>query len=87
MRYRLSLALFLFLGLLFPMLPKHGGRAAVPSASGRATCASRIPVRANARPEAEGAGLGSFLPQDTTAAARDNPTLKIYDKNHNYTAF
>ncbi|MBR1869375.1 MAG: hypothetical protein IJ799_04845, partial [Bacteroidales bacterium] len=71
MRSKLILALFLFLGLLFPMLSKQGGRAAAPSASGRATCASRIPVRANARPEAEGTGMGSFLPQDTTAAARD----------------
>ena len=74
MRSKLILTLVLLIGLFFPMLPKQGGRAAAPSASGRATCASRIPVRANARPEAEGTGLGSFLPQDTTAAARDNPT-------------
>ena len=71
MRSRLIIALFLLIGLLFPMLPKHGRRSAAPSSSGRSTCASRIPVRANSRPEAEGAGLGSFLPQDTTAAARD----------------
>jgi hypothetical protein len=74
MRSKLILALLLLIGLFFPMLPKQGGRAAAPSASGRSTCASRIPVRANARPEAEGTGLGFFLPQDTTAAARGNPT-------------
>ena len=68
MRSRLIIALFLLIGLLFPMLPKHGRRSAAPSSSGRSTCASRIPVRANARPEAEGAGLGSFLPQNTTTA-------------------
>jgi hypothetical protein len=71
MRSRLIIALFLLIGLLFPMLPEQGGRAAAPSSSGRSTCASRIPVRANARPDAAGTGLGSFLPQDTTAAARD----------------
>ena len=76
MRSRLIIAFFLILGLLFPMLPKHGRRAAAPSASGRATCASRIPVRANARPEAEGAGLGFFLPHShpatNEASSHDN---------------
>ena len=46
----------------------------LPPPPGGQPHASRIPVRANARPEAEGTGLGFFLPQDTTAAARDNPT-------------
>ena len=46
----------------------------LPPPPGGQPHASRIPVRTNARPEAEGTGLGFFLPQDTTAAARDNPT-------------
>lgn len=51
MRSKLILALLLLIGLFFPMLPKQGGRAAAPSASGRSVCASRIPVRANSLPE------------------------------------
>ena len=79
MRSRLIIALFLLIGLLFPMLPKHGRRSAAPSSSGRSTCASRIPVRANARPEAEGAGLGSFLPQNTTTALGQQSIVKRHD--------
>ena len=66
MRSKLIIALFLLIGLLFPMLPKRDGRAAAPSASGRSTCAARIPVRANSRPEVEGTGLEDTLRRDTT---------------------
>ena len=66
MRSNLIIALFLLIGLLFPMLPEQGRRAAAPSASGRSTCAARIPVRANSRPEAEGSGLEDTLRRDTT---------------------
>ena len=55
MRSKLIIALFLLIGLLFPMLPEQGGRPAAPSASGRAFARTGMREAQVDRPEAEGA--------------------------------